>query len=110
MEEVALYIDYEWCSGCRSCELACRNEHDIPRGQFGIRVLEDKPWKMDDGSWNWNYIPIPSRLCDLCSERISAGKEPSCVQHCQAKCIKFGPYEELKEKLSNKRMSMIIRP
>ena len=56
MEGYALFVDYEWCSGCKSCELACRNEHDIPRGQWGIRVLEDKPWKMDDGSMNWNYI------------------------------------------------------
>lgn len=52
MEGYALFVDYEWCSGCKSCELACRNEHDIPRGQWGIRVLEDKPWKMDDGSMN----------------------------------------------------------
>ena len=26
MTQKALYIDYEFCSGCHSCEVACRNE------------------------------------------------------------------------------------
>ena len=26
MTQKALYIDYEFCSGCYSCEVACRNE------------------------------------------------------------------------------------
>ena len=110
MEGYALFVDYEWCSGCKSCELACRNEHDIPRGQWGIRVLEDKPWKMDDGSMNWNYIPVPFALCDLCADRFEQGKEPMCVQSCQAKCLEFGTYEELKEKMADKDKTMIIRP
>ena len=52
MKGDALFIDYEYCSGCKSCEIACRNEHGFKRGQWGIRVLEDKPWQLDDGSWN----------------------------------------------------------
>lgn len=110
MGDYALFIDYEWCSGCKSCEIACRNEHDIPRGQFGIRVLEDKPWKMKNGCWHWNYIPMPSNLCDLCEGRVKRGKEPSCVQHCQAKCIEFGTIDALREKMADKKMTMIIRP
>ena len=29
-----LLINYEYCSGCRSCELACKNAHDIPLGAW----------------------------------------------------------------------------
>lgn len=110
MEGYALYIDYEWCSGCKSCELACRNEHFYPRGQWGIRVLEDRPWQMDDGRMHWNYIPALSELCDLCEERVEAGKDPMCVQSCQAKCLEFGKIEDLAKKMADKPKSMIIRP
>jgi len=110
MKGDALFIDYEYCSGCKSCEIACRNEHDFKRGQWGIRVLEDKPWQLDDGSWNWNYIPLPSNLCDLCADKVSRGEEPSCVMHCQAKVIEFGTYDELVAKMADKPKTMIIRP
>ncbi len=33
---------------------------------------------------NWNKIPTPTTLCDLCAERVQKGKLPSCVHHCLA--------------------------
>ncbi len=93
-----LLIDYNWCSGCHSCEIACKNEHDIPLGKWGIKVTEDGPWKLPNGEWHWTNVPIPTEICDLCSKRVSEGKEPSCVQHCQAKCMQFGPLEDLVKK------------
>ena len=110
LEGYALYVDYEFCSGCKSCELACKNEHGFGREEWGIRVLEDKPWKKADGHWNWNYLPVPSDLCDLCAERFEKGQEPSCVQQCQAKVIEFGTYGEVAEKMAAKRKSLIFRP
>ena len=38
--EYGLYIDYEWCSGCHSCELACKQEHSLKTDEWGIRVME----------------------------------------------------------------------
>ena len=29
MPKYALLIDYEYCTGCHSCEIACRNELEI---------------------------------------------------------------------------------
>ena len=54
MSENALLVHYAYCSGCRSCELACRNEHDLPEGCWGIRVREEEPWQLPDGTWNWD--------------------------------------------------------
>lgn len=107
-EGYALYIDYEYCSGCHSCELACKNEHDIPEGQWGIKVLEDEPWLLEDGSWHWNYLPVPSELCDLCETRVNEGLEPSCVQHCQAKVLEFGTPVELAKKMEAKSKKAVI--
>lgn len=33
MGKNGLMIDYEYCTGCQSCELACKNEHGFPRGK-----------------------------------------------------------------------------
>ena len=79
-----LLIDYEFCTGCQSCEVACKEIHNIPVGQWGIRVLDDGPWECSDGKFNWNKIPTPTRLCDLCVERTEKGQQPFCVHHCLA--------------------------
>lgn len=102
MTQYALYIDYEYCTGCHSCEIACRNELQLPTDGFGIKVLEDKPRTNPDGKWHWDYIAYPTELCDMCEARVNAGELPSCVQHCQAKVLEYGTVEECAEKLAKK--------
>lgn len=105
--EYGLLIDYEYCSGCQSCEVACKEEHDFPVGKWGIRVLDDGPWQKDDtddsgNRFNWNCIPVPTDLCDLCADRLAENREPTCVHHCQADVMRFGTLEELMEELAKK--------
>ena len=64
-----LLIDYEFCSGCQSCEVACKKEHNFGPGVWGIRVLDEGPWEGDEKTLNWNKIPTPTSLCDLCADR-----------------------------------------
>ena len=35
-----LLIDYQYCTGCHTCEVACQQEHNYPAGKFGITVTE----------------------------------------------------------------------
>lgn len=90
----AIYIRYKFCSGCHSCEVACRNELGLELGQFGMKVLEDEPRQNPDGSWHWDYIAYPTELCNMCEERVARGELPSCVQCCQAKVLKYGTVQE----------------
>lgn len=111
MERYGLLIDYEYCSGCQSCEVACKNEHDLPEGQWGIRVFDDGPWLINaPHDWNWNKIAIPTDLCDLCEERVSKGRVPNCVHHCLANVMKFGTVEELVKDLERKPMQVLWCP
>lgn len=105
-----LLIDYEFCTGCCSCEVSCKEEHNYTVGQWGIRVHEDGPWSMGDDMWNWNKIAVPTDLCDLCSERTAVGREPICVHHCLANVISFGTVEELAEKLAAKPKQALYVP
>ena len=75
MTHYGLLIDNEYCTGCHSCEVACKNEHDLPLGQWGIKVLELGPWKLMDGKhWEYRYVPVPTSYCDLCADRVEAGE------------------------------------
>ena len=113
MPKYALLIDYEYCTGCHSCEVSCKEEHDFGVGKWGIRLYDDGPWQKDDAndqgkSFNFNHIPVPTDLCDGCEERVAAGRLPNCVHHCQAGVMYYGTIEELAKKASEKRKMVLF--
>lgn len=99
--QYGMIIDYGFCTGCRSCEISCRNENGIPLDEWGIKVLQAGPEKLG-GKWEWDFIPVPSRLCNLCTNRIAAGKPPACQLHCLANVIEVVPLEEIPKKMAEK--------
>lgn len=105
-----LLIDYEYCSGCHSCEVACKEEHGFPVGKYGIRVYSDGPWEINNKQMNWNKVPVPTDLCDLCADRVSKGKKPTCVHHCLADVMRFGPLDELVIELDAKGKQVLFVP
>lgn len=107
MTTYGLLIDYEYCTGCQVCEVACKEEHDFGVGKWGIRVLDDGPWqKIDDDDqgncFNWNHIAVPTDLCDGCKDRLGRQRDPMCVHHCEADIMQFGTIEEMAMKLAAK--------
>ena len=100
MSEYALLIDYKYCTGCHVCEVSCRNEHGYPLEEWGIKVEEMGPVKMQ-GKWVWDYVPVPSDLCNLCEERVSVGKKPACVHHCLAQCMELVRKEDVAKVLTD---------
>ena len=105
-----LLFDYEFCSGCHACEVACKKEHGFAQGQNGIRVIQIGPSAKPDGTWEYDYVPIPGELCDLCAERVARGKKPTCVHHCQAFAIQYGTIAELAERVDKTKMSLFVPP
>lgn len=99
MKEYALIIDYKYCTGCHSCEIACRNEKGLPLDEWGIKVNQFGPEKLG-GEWSWNYVPTLSNLCDLCVERIEQGLKPACVHHCLALCMEAVKVEDVSATLA----------
>ncbi len=106
MPRNGLLIDYEYCTGCHSCEVACKQEHDYPAGKWGIRVSEI----ITEGSGKprVDYLPFPTEFCDLCAARTKRGELPACVRHCQSWCMSYGPVTELAKAMEDKPRAVIV--
>ena len=98
----ALLIDYEFCFGCHTCEAACKTEHGFAPKEWGIELRQIGPREIAPDKWEYSYIPIPTELCDLCEDRVKEGRLPTCVHHCQAKVMEYGPVEELAARAASK--------
>lgn len=71
MKPYELIIDHESCWGCRTCEVACKQEHHVPDGFRLIKVLEEGPRTINGRPEFMFHVS----LCRHCSE-------PACVEVC----------------------------
>ena len=70
-EDGIVVVDASVCNGCRECADAC--PYGAP--QFGA-----------DGKM---------QKCNLCLDRLQAGKEPACVATCPGEALGCGPLDDL---------------
>lgn len=103
-----LLIDYEFCTGCHSCEMACKIEHGLDEGQWGIELTQLGPREIAPRKWEYRFVPVPTELCDLCADRVAEGRWPTCVHHCQAQVMEYGPVEELVKAIDKEKMVLFI--
>ncbi len=75
-KEYALITVSEDCIGCHACEVACKQEHDLPVGPRWIRVLTDGPKPAGD-KLRLEYVVA---YCMHCSH-------PPCQEACPVAAI-----------------------
>lgn len=66
--------DEDRCIGCRYCMLAC---------PFGVPKYE------------WDSLLPRVKKCDMCADRVAAGKPTACTEACPTGATKFGERDEL---------------
>ena len=59
MPRKGLLIEYEYCSGCHACEVACKQEHSYPVGKGGIH-LNEIVTELPDSKIRIDYLPFPT--------------------------------------------------
>jgi Fe-S-cluster-containing dehydrogenase component len=76
MKKYALVIDHKSCWGCKTCEVACKQENSAADGIKLIYVSEVGP-KMVDGKLDFIFQVNVCQHCD----------EPDCVDACPEEAI-----------------------
>ena len=109
MSRKGLLIHYEYCTGCNTCVVACKQEHNHPVGICGIHLNEILT-KMPDDRYRIDYLPFPTNYCDLCIDRTKRGELPSCAKHCQAAVISYGPVTELAKQMEDMSHGVMYTP
>ncbi len=78
MKQIAFYFDSSACSGCKTCQVACKDKHDLPRGILWRRVYEvcGGDWIKRGSAWLQNVVSYHmSMACNHCEEAI-------CIETC----------------------------
>jgi len=76
MKPYTLIIRHDHCWGCRTCEVACKQENGAPKGIRLISVWQDGP-RMMDGRMNVMFRVNVCRHCE----------DPPCVDACPEEAI-----------------------
>lgn len=102
-----MLIDYEYCSGCKTCEIACKQEYGRPAGKVGGVEVKESIHTLPNGRLFITNTPNFTRACVFCAGRVKQGLAPSCVHHCMARVLTFGKVEDLIKLLPEKRKAIL---
>ncbi|MCF8233777.1 MAG: dimethylsulfoxide reductase subunit B [Bacteroidales bacterium] len=86
MKQYAFFFDSNACSGCKACEMACRDKHDLDYGLRWRRVYE-----VTGGSWE---LKGKTALPQLVAYNLSM----SCNQCVDAPCVKVCPSSAMQKR------------
>lgn len=94
MPENALIIDTNLCTGCHSCAVACKQEHELEKDMWGIKVKEETGM-LPNGESFVEYVPFITEVCNLCKHLTEKGKRPACVKACPCLAMSHGTIGEM---------------
>lgn len=107
MKKSHLVVDVKRCTGCYSCEVACKQENDLPVGEQIIDVISIGPITVGEKPRLFN-IPTFTTKCNLCSRRITQGLEPACVAACFFNAIRFVDVHEIDKILRERHVAYLF--
>ena len=82
-KQYAFYFDAEKCSGCKTCQIACKDKNNLDIGILWRRVYEVSKgeWSGENGVWSNNIKTYNISLaCNHC-------EDPICVDVCPTKAM-----------------------
>jgi anaerobic dimethyl sulfoxide reductase subunit B (iron-sulfur subunit) len=84
MKRLGFHVDLSGCIGCKACQVACKDKHDLGEGVIWRRVVEvtGGSWERRNGVWVdlscTYYVSVACMHCE----------EPICVEVCPTKAMR----------------------
>ena len=91
MSQLGFYLDVSSCSGCKACQVACKDRHGLETGRLWRRVaeIEGGEWRREGEAWRPTVFAYSLSIsCLHCAE-------PACVAACPSAAIEKDPDEGL---------------
>lgn len=85
--QYAFHYDSASCSGCKACQIACKDKNDLPLGMFWRRVYEiaGGGWRKEGEAW------IPDVAAYNLSIACQHCQDPACVKGCPTGALEKRP-------------------
>ena len=83
-EKLGFYLDQSVCTGCKACQVACKDKHDLPVGVTWRRVVEytGGSWQQDGDTMVPNVFSYYTSLaCNHCEDALCIEVCPSQAMH-----------------------------
>ncbi|MDO4291005.1 MAG: hypothetical protein Q4C41_07245 [Eggerthellaceae bacterium] len=94
MANFGFYFDAESCIACHTCQVACKDVHNLP---VGTNYREVRSFCTGSGFEPRIYhVSLSMPGCDLCSDLRACGEQAACVVSCPMRCLEFGDIDELR--------------
>lgn len=102
-----IVVDYDWCIGCRYCEVAC----PYFARRFNMADPEVRPSQINPDQGLLSNRPREKGVmekCHFCLHKTRRGEYPACLEVCPTGARKFGnlldPQSEVRQVLATKRV------
>jgi anaerobic dimethyl sulfoxide reductase subunit B (iron-sulfur subunit) len=83
MSQLAFFINSDACSGCKTCQVACKDRHDLPVGMHWRRVYEVTAGAWEKSGDAWTHTVAAYHLSVACHHCA----DPVCGKQCSVEAI-----------------------
>jgi anaerobic dimethyl sulfoxide reductase subunit B (iron-sulfur subunit) len=84
MNRYGFYLDTSACTGCKACQIACKDKNKLPVGMLWRKVVEVEggEWLQNGPAWtNSVFTYFVSTACNHCDRPICVGICPTGAMH-----------------------------
>ena len=104
---VGMLVLLDHCTGCYSCQTACREANRFSYDEKWLEVVRRDP-VLVDGKLRMYHLLAPS--LDKCADCVGEDGTPLCVKACMGKCLFVAPVEKLLPLLAKHEKCLLYTP